>query len=117
MLGDRRVACSQTSAFLAGSDPRVGPGPAAVWVRTSDDLTERRGADGLVPAAAGNLTVSIAGTPQVPWLGGREGDAYRLGVAADLLSEGDARGLRAGRVLLVAALAERRWRSSRPVSR
>ena len=114
LLLDRRVARTGTSAVVNGSDPRVGPGPAAVWVRTPDDLDELGHTYGLLPAAAGNLTVSVAGAPQVPWLGGPDGNAFRLVVAVDLLVQADARSHRTGSELLSAALAERSWRSLRP---
>ena len=114
---DPQVACTGMSAVAAGSDPRVGSGPAAVWVRTADDLTDRGQAYGLLPAESGNLTVSSAGAPQVPWLGGSDGDALRLVVAADLLSVADARSRRTGRELLSAAVTARSWRSLPPAPR
>ena len=117
LLVDPRVARTGTSAVAVGSDPRVGSGPAAVWVRTADDLTALGQAYGLLPAESGNVTVSVAGAPQVPWLGGPGGDVFRLVVAADLLSVADARSRRTGRELLSAALIERSWRLLRPAAR
>jgi hypothetical protein len=119
LLADVRVARSGSSVLTDRAakwrriELPVSGASASIWVRSADELVALAREYGLIAAAVGDVSVAVAGVPGLGACGDGDGNAYRLVVAADLLSSTDARGRRAGRDLLERVVQERRW-SARP---
>lgn len=105
---DRRLAATGASATNLSSDRRIGSSNVQLWCRSTADRDAVVAAYGLLPTTLGNVELRVAEVPGLSALG-ENGNAWRVIVAVDLLGNSDARSRSAGRMLLEAALTERRW--------
>ena len=110
LLADARAMRSGVTATNGVGDTQVSAEQAEVWVKDDGDLSSLRASLGLLPTNDGNIMVRTAEVTGLTHLGAGDGNAFRLIVAADLLSGRDSRARYAGQELLEATLAERRWR-------
>jgi excisionase family DNA binding protein len=113
LLRSPGVARSGVSARGLVTDRQISADTAAGWLAHADDLVELTRRFAMLPSDQGNVLLRVADVDGMnsasATTAGKDRDAYRLIVAADLLESSDARTSRAGRALLHGALDEQLW--------